>query len=182
MPLDNFNSSTTTVNHTLLLTILRIPLMLLVLIVTESVSLGVYTLFMSRDQYKELREYETTEVFIPLFAELELLPLYFVVYYPEVTRYTKKYKCKVTKPGGEEINFTVNTKKQRLDFEYRHATRHVVHVMNPTLEDSGEYKFWCSGPTYYQPHQESFTTTAQKKMKLTFIKGNTFMARVIIPV
>lgn len=74
MSLDNFNSSTTTVNHTLLLTILRIPLMLLVLIVTESVSLGVYTLFMSRDQYKELREYETTEVFIPLFAELELLP------------------------------------------------------------------------------------------------------------
>ena len=146
------------------------------LAVTESVSLGVYTLFMSKDNYKELRDYGTTEVFIPLFTELELLPIYFVVYYPEAYVLYKPsgYKCRVKKPGGEEIVFTPKTKKQRLDFEYRHATRHVVYIMNPASEDSGEYKFWCSGATYYQPKQSSFTTKTEKTMKLTFITGTYF--------
>ena len=128
-------------------------------------SLGVYTLFMSKEQYKDLRDYGTTEVFVPLFAEPYSLPIQLVVYHP-----SRWYNCTLKMPGKDKLLFfSPKTKNEQLA---RHrTTRHAVHLNNASLENSGEYIFRCYGETLYQPARKLFTTKAEKTLKLTFIKG-----------
>lgn len=132
--------------------------------VQETCILEVYTWFMSRSNYREMRTKGVTEVFVPLFQKSWELPLY-AAFNTMLAADTPS--CLVKGPHR-----TADwTKLNRT--EIIHQAYKFKYSIKAAARNSGEYAFKCSGRNWDEPTQTARAVDINKTLKITFIQGIT---------
>lgn len=134
----------------------------------DPLSIGMYTWFMGRENYDELRFSGGTDLLLPLHPEPYQLPVYLMLFH-QSTR--KEVECKLQRPY---ISSPTPMKIAKSGNQVWHYTKHLTKLMflvESEPEKSGTYTVSCQGKYYYRPESAWFPLHVEKEITLRFEKG-----------
>ena len=136
----------------------------------EALSLGIYTWFMSRKNYDDLRLQGGTELLVPLLPDESYhLPVYLTLFH-EASR-EDGVKCTLQRPYVVSPVPLAVTKQSSHVWHYtKHLTKMMFKVES-VPKKSGTYTVKCQGKYYYQPEDIWLPLHTEKHITLRFEKG-----------
>ena len=124
-----------------------------------------YTWFMTKSNYGEMRSSDLTDVFVPLFNKTWELPLYAAF---NTMRAFDVPSCWVKKnPHNSESGWEKLQHKKVI-----HKTYKFKYDILATVKNSGEYKVKCVGMNWDDPRQKALKVETTKSLRIKFIQGN----------
>ncbi len=122
---------------------------------------------MTRDNYREMRENKTTEIFVPFFHNRALsLPLRTYFYYG-VSRSVAgdSFRCQVRNELGNVVQLS--------NFRTKHYSTVYIHTANILAEvsNSGVYTSTCWVSFFDEFASITYNKTASVSFKLTFVQS-----------
>ena len=138
----------------------------------DPLSLGVFTWFMSMENYNQLRVQDSTEVLVPLSPdETYDLPVFIVLFHDEDRG---EIQCTLQRPDAATPTKLGLKKAGKNVWHYtRHLTK-IKFLVEAETEKSGTYTISCLGPIFHPPDYSWIPTQIKKYITLRFEEGTCF--------